>query len=89
MGAKKWNNVITNNVIPPKNNPNEIGSMDQPDFGLKRFSSMKLVVAFASDMDFTFIKKSPDQVVSIWYHIDTILSIEFLLFMPSEVIIMH
>ena len=65
MGVKKWNNVITNNAIPPKNNPNEIGSMDQPDFGLKRFSSMKLVVAFASDMDFTFIENSPDQILSI------------------------
>ena len=65
MGTKKCNNVITNNAIPPKNNPDEIGSMDQPDFGLKRFSSMKLVVAFASDMDFTFIENSPDQILSI------------------------
>ena len=65
MGAKKCDNVTTNKAIPPKNNPNEIGSMDQPDFGLKRFSSMILVVGFTCDMDFTFTENKLNRLVSI------------------------
>ena len=73
MGAKKCDNVTTNKAIPPKNNPNEIGSMDQPDFGLKRFSSMILVVVVACDMDLTFTENgfqlNTINMISYRYHI--------------------
>ena len=56
IGAKKCDNVTTNKAIPPKNKPNEIGSISQPVTGLYLFSSMILVVVLACDMELTFTK---------------------------------